>query len=158
MTLDEAIVHAENVATRKLREADKCFRHGGSAYIECGESLRACSVDHRQLAEWLKELKAYRETYPYGVEGYPPRDEPNSSEKPNNCETCRHYTLACDLFSEICKYEPKDEPKTQMKTQNSNLTFEKDECAKEYEELGLKELKELIEADRKTEHTEREGE
>ena len=44
-----------------------------------------------------------------------------------------------------------DEPTTQMKTQNSNLTFEKDECAKEYEELGLKELKELIEADRKTE-------
>ena len=28
-----------------------------------------------------------------------------------------------------------------------------DECAKEYEELGLKELKELIEADRKTEPT-----
>ena len=33
--------------------------------------------------------------------------------------------------------------KTQTKTQNSNLTFEKDECSKEYEELGLKELKEL---------------
>ena len=48
---------------------------------------------------------------------------------------------------------------TQTETQNSNLTFEKDECAKEYEELGLKELKELIEADRKTEpQTEREGE
>ena len=73
---------------------------------------------------------------------------------------------------------------TKTETQNSNLTFEKctmrdcynckryetegecvechyepkDECAKEYEELGLKELKELIEADRKTEHTEREGE
>ena len=31
-----------------------------------------------------------------------------------------------------------------------------DECAKEYEELGLKELKELIEADRKDEQTERE--
>ena len=40
---------------------------------------------------------------------------------------------------------------TQAETQNSNLTFEKDECAKEYEELGLKELKELIEAGRKTE-------
>ena len=36
---------------------------------------------------------------------------------------------------------------TQTETQNSNLTFEKDECAKEYEELGLRELKEL----RKTE-------
>lgn len=40
---------------------------------------------------------------------------------------------------------------TQIETQNSNLTFEKDECAKEYEELGLKKLKELIEADRKDE-------
>lgn len=64
-----------------------------------------------------------------------------------DCETCKHYKLACELFSEICKYEPT----TQTETQNSNLTFEKDECAKEYEELGLKELKELIEADRKTE-------
>ena len=45
----------------------------------------------------------------------------------------------------------KTEPKAQMKTQNSNSTFEKDECAKEYEELGLKELKELIKADRKDE-------
>ena len=45
----------------------------------------------------------------------------------------------------------KDEPTTQTETQNSNLTFEKDECAKEYEELGLKELKELIEADHKDE-------
>ena len=26
--------------------------------------------DCRQLAEWLKELKAYRETYPYGVHEY----------------------------------------------------------------------------------------
>ena len=41
---------------------------------------------------------------------------------------------------------------TQTETQDSNLTFEKDECAKEYEELGLKELKELIKADRKTEN------
>lgn len=41
------------------------------------------------------------------------KTEQNSSEKANNCESCRHYTLACDLFSEICKYEPKDEP---MKT------------------------------------------
>ena len=51
----------------------------------------------------------------------------------------------------ISKMEQVDKPKTQTETQNSNLTFEKDECAKEYEELGLKELKELIEADRKDE-------
>ena len=40
------------------------------------------------------------------------RKTKNCSEKPNNCETCRHYKLACELFSEICKYEPKDEPLT----------------------------------------------
>ena len=122
------------------------------------------------------------------LDRYDRKTEPNSSEKPNNCETCR-FELYCPEMCEGCcewdsHYEPKDEPKAQTKTKNSNLTFEKrtmrdcynckkyetegeciechyepkDECAKEYEELGLKELKELIEADRKTEHTEREGE
>ena len=67
--------------------------------------------------------------------------------------------ICTDCFERIAeeiKQADTPQPKTQMKTQNSNLTFEKDECAKEYEELGLKELKELIEADRKTEQTERE--
>ena len=38
-----------------------------------------------------------------------------------DCDTCKHYKLACELFSEICKYEPT----TQTETQNSNLTIEK---------------------------------
>ena len=42
MTLDEAIKHAEEVAEEKRCE-------------KCGE-------EHRQLAEWLKELKQLRET------------------------------------------------------------------------------------------------
>ena len=37
------------------------------------------------------------------------------------CQTCKHYKLTCELFSEICKYEPI----SQIETQNSNLTFEK---------------------------------
>ena len=37
-----------------------------------------------------------------------------------DCETCKHYKLACELFSEVCKYEPT----TQTETQNSNLTFD----------------------------------
>ena len=85
------------------------------------------------------------------------------------CDNCSEYgsfkCTKCDGEMYFKRLEPKDEPqfdkdinvrsktepKTQTETQNSNLTFEKDECAKEYEELGLKELKELIEADRKTE-------
>ena len=37
-----------------------------------------------------------------------------------DCDTCKHYKLACELFSEVCKYEPT----TQTETQNSNLTFD----------------------------------
>jgi hypothetical protein len=40
--------------------------------------------------------------------------------KQTDCDTCKHYKLACELFSEVCKYEPT----TQTETQNSNLTFE----------------------------------
>ena len=44
MTLDEAIIHAEEVA-------DRCDVTDGD---------RACAEAHRQLAEWLKELKELR--------------------------------------------------------------------------------------------------
>ena len=77
-----------------------------------------------------------------------------------DCDGCRKHWLQRDAvdFGGLLYWKRNttftaDTPQTetQTKTQNSNLTFEKDECAKEYEELGLKELKELIEADRKTE-------
>jgi len=45
MTLDEAILHCEEVA-------DRCAVTDGN---------RKCEADHRQLAEWLRELKMYRE-------------------------------------------------------------------------------------------------
>lgn len=44
MTIDEAIKHCEEVAEEQEKN-------------ECNE----CAAEHRQLAEWLKELKAYRE-------------------------------------------------------------------------------------------------
>lgn len=44
LNLDEAINHAELQASLL-------------GHSDCGD-------DHRQLAEWLKELKWYRETYP----------------------------------------------------------------------------------------------
>lgn len=53
MTLDEAIKHAEEVAEEY--ETD-------SVNINFDEdSCLKCAKEHRQLAEWLKELKAYRE-------------------------------------------------------------------------------------------------
>ena len=74
------------------------------------------------------------------------RKTENCSEIPNNSTISKMEQVDKDI-----NVRSKDEPKTQTETQKSNLSFEKDECAKEYEELGLKELKELIEADRKDE-------
>ncbi len=45
MTLEEAIQHAEEVAC-SLEEKDHCDK---------------CAAEHRQLAEWLTELKKLKE-------------------------------------------------------------------------------------------------
>lgn len=58
MTLEEAIKHAEEVADEKDKEA--CNLYNAKAYEESRDCIW-CSVEHRQLAEWLKELKKYRE-------------------------------------------------------------------------------------------------
>ena len=69
------------------------------------------------------------------------------------CKNCKSYETKafqdgygyckghCSVVQDddFCSYA-----ELKSKSENSNLTFEKDECAKEYEELGLKELKELI--------------
>ena len=46
MTIDEAIAHAREVAGRKFDDRVHCI---------------SCAEEHEQLAEWLTELKAYRE-------------------------------------------------------------------------------------------------
>ena len=45
ITLEEAIIHAEEIV-------DRC---------EVTDGDRACAEAHRQLAEWLKELKAVKD-------------------------------------------------------------------------------------------------
>ena len=55
MTLDEAIRHAEEVAMDNINRANILWDSKEKA--RCKE----CAADHRQLAEWLKELKEYRE-------------------------------------------------------------------------------------------------
>ena len=62
MTLDEAIKHCEEKA-KEL--SDKAYAEWGKSITEeeaydCNE----CAREHEQLAEWLKELKAFREGLP----------------------------------------------------------------------------------------------
>ena len=62
LTLDEARVHALEVAS--VYESDINYykmNHDTEWLEENEEECRECAKEHRQLAEWLTELKAYRE-------------------------------------------------------------------------------------------------
>lgn len=65
MTLDEAIQHAEEVAERNEKKASWFWgKEGNPNYKNCVKRAK----EHRQLAEWLKELKMYREMIPSASE------------------------------------------------------------------------------------------
>ena len=57
MTLDEAIKHAEEVANTNERLCETV--HPAMQLSDYGK----CAKEHRQLAEWLKELVKYRQTF-----------------------------------------------------------------------------------------------
>lgn len=63
MTLDEAIRHCEEAADR--------LRQG------CDDVAKGCEADHRQLAEWLRELKERRSS------------ARSAQPEESNCEYCR---------------------------------------------------------------------
>ena len=56
MTLDEAIKHAEEV----VEEQENKFSISGE-FLGNNADCKKCAEEHRQLAEWLKELKQLRE-------------------------------------------------------------------------------------------------
>lgn len=73
LTLDEAIKHCLEVAER-----NECKRTNDDGYTDV--SMKQCATDHKQLAEWLTELKAYR--------------------KLRICGNCRHYVSGTTHFGE----------------------------------------------------------
>lgn len=60
MTLDEAIKHCEEVAEQQEQYA-KGYAQGDAIEVYDAFDCDECAEEHRQLAEWLKELKAYKE-------------------------------------------------------------------------------------------------
>ena len=55
MTLDEAIKHAKAKAKEQRYYAK--FEHNGMMYQSCVK----CAEEHEQLAEWLEQLKEYKQ-------------------------------------------------------------------------------------------------
>ncbi len=67
MTLDEAIKHC----LEKAEENDNCANKCEAVYGEDNgiiEACRECAADHRQLAEWLTELKEAKRLLKAAVE------------------------------------------------------------------------------------------
>ena len=59
LTLEEAIVHAKEVAEKNYRGADFESIDYIDDYIKA--NCIKCAEEHEQLAEWLEELKSYKE-------------------------------------------------------------------------------------------------
>lgn len=62
-TIDEAIRHCEEVAEEK-ESICNVIENKGETWTDSGKNYydicKKCASEHRQLAEWLKELKTYR--------------------------------------------------------------------------------------------------
>lgn len=65
LTLEEAIVHAKEVAEKNYRGAD--FESIDSVDNDIKTNCIKCAEEHMQLAEWLEELKSYKEAEEQGL-------------------------------------------------------------------------------------------
>ena len=63
LTLDESIKHAKEVAKTNRAEATYNFPDLKEYYDNCSE----CANQHNQLAEWLEELKSYKDAEKQGL-------------------------------------------------------------------------------------------
>ncbi len=59
MTLDETIEHAKLVASEQMMRAGKCTQDDKNC--DKFSSCLKCAEEHEQLAQWLEELKEYKE-------------------------------------------------------------------------------------------------
>jgi hypothetical protein len=65
LTLEEAIVHAKEVAKKNYRGAD--FESIDYIDDDIKTNCIKCAEEHMQLAEWLEELKSYKEAEEQGL-------------------------------------------------------------------------------------------
>ena len=87
MNIDEAILHCEEVERIKKQESAESELQGCDRYaLKCEK----CAEEHRQLAEWLTELKAYRELY---GEVHWSNKVDDRSGIPANCRYCSNHPI-----------------------------------------------------------------
>lgn len=94
LSIDEAIAHAREVAEYKR----KCNENSDCIDIGC----ERCAEEHEQLAEWLEELKAYREIGT--VEGYKNAIECYTKEYTIRKSNVQYDKAVDDFIHECDKY------------------------------------------------------
>ena len=65
LTIDEAIAHAKEIAEKNYRGAD--FESIDYIDDDIKTNCIKCAEEHMQLAEWLEELKSYKEAEEQGL-------------------------------------------------------------------------------------------
>lgn len=65
LILEEAIIHAKEVAEKNYRGAD--FESIDSIDDDIKVNCVKCAEEHEQLAKWLEELKSYKEAEEQGL-------------------------------------------------------------------------------------------
>ena len=65
LTLEDAISHAKEVAEKNYRGAD--FESIDSVDDDIKTNCIKCAEEHMQLAEWIEELKSYKEAEEQGL-------------------------------------------------------------------------------------------
>ena len=99
LTLDEAIKHCLEVA-----ENNEQFASGkwiGSEGEANRQECEQCAADHRQLAEWLTELKEAKRLLKAAIEDLSCGGENNKCTK--SCKTCTHSSIkgcGCRYYGE----------------------------------------------------------
>ena len=113
MTIDEAISHALEVA-RQNEDSAILYKNCKEIKRDTYEVLTAeaaeqkclsCAAEHRQLAEWLTELKEAKQLLKAAVEDF---KEINSDIL--TCKYCKWYSAETDE----CAYYPEDTPCEQI--------------------------------------------
>lgn len=88
MRLEEAIKHCEEVAEAEEQKYKEW--KGDYSHLKKIDSCLECANEHRQLAEWLRELQAYK-------------------EERVGCEFCKHsYREMHERPCSLCKHNFKD--------------------------------------------------
>lgn len=103
MTLDEAIKHAEEVAEEKERDRDvrKIHLDNRNTHNNIVHYEKACKYaeEHRQLAEWLKELRVFKSRKGQWLRMSDLSEQEDDRYKCSHCGNVIHYKNKMDLYT-----------------------------------------------------------